>query len=67
MTACETEVAAGADAAKRGEAGHNLRRLADGYAAILKDHPPADPAHRDKEQQWLDQYDRLAESLGWPR
>lgn len=67
VTACETEVAAGADAAKRGEAGHNLRRLADGYAAILKDHPPADAALRDKEQQWLDQYDRLAESLGWPR
>ena len=67
VTACETEVAAGADAAKRGEAGHNLRRLADGYAAILKDHPTADPAHRDKEQQWLDQYDRLADSLGWPR
>lgn len=67
VTACEAEVAAGAGAAKRGEAGHNLRKLADGYAAILKDHPPADPALRDKEQQWLDQYDRLAESLGWPR
>jgi len=64
---CEKQLDTSADAAKRGEAGHQLRKLTDDYAAIHKDFPPTDAEHRAKEQQWLEQYDRQAELLGWPR
>jgi hypothetical protein len=67
VAACETQVTTSADAPKRGEAGAELRKLTDRYRAIHDRHPPADPAQRDKEQQWLDLYDRQAEQLGWPR
>jgi hypothetical protein len=67
VTACEAKVVSSADAPKRAEAGHELRKLTDQYRAVHDRHPPADPAQKAKEQQWLDLYDRQAEQLGWPR
>ncbi len=64
---CEAKLDESASAAKRGVAGHDLRKLTNEYAAIHKDFPPTDPNQFTKEQQWLEQYDRQAELLGWPR
>jgi hypothetical protein len=66
VAACEVKLGT-ADAARRGEAGADLRKLTDDYQAIHRDYPPADAGQRDKEQRWLDQYDREAELLGWRR
>ncbi|MCZ2342474.1 MAG: hypothetical protein LC104_11875 [Bacteroidales bacterium] len=63
---CEVH-ATDTDPARRAEAGAKLRELIDAYFQLNRDHPPTDPKLRDQEQQWLEQYDRQAELLGWPR
>lgn len=63
---CEVH-ATDTDPARRSEAGANLRKLVDAYFQLNQDYPPTDPKLRAQEQQWLEQYDRQAELLGWPR
>ena len=67
VTECEQEVNLSAEAAQRAQAGEKLRQLVNQYEKLHSDHPPSSPAMREKERQWLDQYNREAELLGWPR
>lgn len=63
---CEVH-ATDTDPARRAEAGANLRKLIDAYEKLNQDFPPTDPKLLAQEKQWLEQYDRQAELLGWPR
>lgn len=55
------------DPARRAEAGSALRKLVDAYNGLHETSPPSDPALRSEEHAWLEQYDRQAALLGWPR
>jgi hypothetical protein len=67
VSECEKEVNLSADASQRAFAGQRLRDLVDQYQKLHTEHPPSTPALREQEKQWIEQYNREAELLGWPR